>query len=268
MKNNFLEKYINTMDYDNLRRLMKKIIIYLLIIFLLVVNLPTTYASEEGMNNFNHLITITTKENYLSINEEFTILGDSNESYDSFSVWIQTGAYDIDLLINSNIPDSKVENGNIHIFNISSFGLLKEDTIEVILTYKLGKDIDFSKTVLRNTTSVSVKFNGNEIFTSTNLAKDANFQLKLYEPTEPTLDWYITVLIVLLLVIVILLTLYTLRKPKKVKIKEPAGVSEELLNTKKNLLMTLLKDIEKQHRSKQISDETYNKLKEKYKQEQ
>ena len=246
---------------------MKKILIYLLIIFLLVVNLPITFASEEGMNNLDHFITITTKENYLSIQEEFTIQGDSNESYDSISVWIQTEAYDIDLFFNSNIPDSKIENGNIHIFNISSLELLKEDTIEVILSYKLEKDIDFSKTVLRNTTSVSIKFDGNEIFTSTNLAKDANFQLELYEPTEPTLDWYITVLIVLLLVIVILLTLYTLRKPKKVKIKEPTGVSEELLYTKKNLLMSLLKDIEKQHRSKQISDETYNKLKEKYKQE-
>ena len=90
---------------------MKKIIIYLLIFFFLIVNLPTTLASEEGMDNLDYFITITTKENYLSINEEFTIQGDSNESYDSLSVWIQTGAYDIDLLVNSEIPDSKVENG-------------------------------------------------------------------------------------------------------------------------------------------------------------
>ena len=31
--------------------------------------------------------------------------------------------------------------------------------------------------------------------------------------------------------------------------------------------MSLLKDIEKQHRAKQISDDTYHKLKERYKQE-
>jgi len=51
------------------------------------------------------------------------------------------------------------------------------------------------------------------------------------------------------------------------KIKDIAGESEELLNTKKMLLMSFLKDIEKQHRSKQISDDTYHKLKERYKQE-
>jgi hypothetical protein len=45
------------------------------------------------------------------------------------------------------------------------------------------------------------------------------------------------------------------------------GESEELLSTKKSLLMTILKDIEKQHRAKQISDDTYHKLKEQYKQE-
>ena len=38
-----------------------------------------------------------------------------------------------------------------------------------------------------------------------------------------------------------------------------------MLNTKKALLLSLLKDIEKQHRSEDISDDTYNKLKEEYK---
>ena len=61
--------------------------------------------------------------------------------------------------------------------------------------------------------------------------------------------------------------MYTLKKQKSVKIKEIASGSEELLNTKKTLLMSLLKEIEKQHRANQISDDTYHKLKERYKQE-
>jgi hypothetical protein len=54
------------------------------------------------------------------------------------------------------------------------------------------------------------------------------------------------------------------QKPRAV---EKGIESEELLNTKKALLMSLLKDLEKQHRSKQISDDTYNKIKEQYKQQ-
>ena len=42
--------------------------------------------------------------------------------------------------------------------------------------------------------------------------------------------------------------------------------SQELLTTKKTLYLAMLKDIEKQHRGKQISDETYTKLKSEYKQ--
>ena len=247
---------------------MNKTLIVIITIFALALVCPVTLASEEGMKNIDvYRITITAEKNFLSINEEFIIQGDSNETYETLSVWVQTGAYDIDILVNSKIPDSKIEDGNKHIYNISSFGILKEDTTEVKLTYKIEKDNDFSKTILRDTDSITVKFEGDELLTSASVSKDASFQLKLYEPTEPTLDWYITVLIVLLVVIVVFLTLITLRKPKKAKILDSTGGSEELLITKKTLLMSILKDIEKQHRSKEISDDTYNKLKEKYKQE-
>ena len=114
---------------------------------------------------------------------------------------------------------------------------------------------------------ISVVFDQKEIFTGTNLALGATINLKLYEPTEPTLDWYVTVFMILLIILIVVLVIYGFRKQKSAKIKEIAGESEELLSTKKTLLLSLLKDIEKQHRSKQISDDTYHKLKERYKQE-
>jgi hypothetical protein len=43
--------------------------------------------------------------------------------------------------------------------------------------------------------------------------------------------------------------------------------SEDTLTTKKTLLLSLLKDLEKQYRGKAISDETYNKIKDEYKQQ-
>jgi hypothetical protein len=255
------------MDYDLLRRFMNKTLVLIITLLAFVLICPISLSSEEIMNNNDYKITISTEKNFLSINEEFTINGSSNETLESFTVWVQTGAYDINILFNSNIPDSKMEDGNEHIYNISSLGILKEETTIIKLTYKIEKDTIFTKKILRDTDSISIKFNSDELLKQTSIAKDTRFQLKLYQPTEPTLDLYIIVLIVLLVVIVILLTLYTLRKPKKVKITDTTGASEEFLTTKKALLMSILKDIEKQHRSKQISDDTYNKLKEKFKQE-
>jgi len=246
---------------------MRKILICLLLIVMLAIAIPKSIADEEGMNSIDNVITITSEDNFISVNEDFSIQGNTNDSYDFLSVWIQTGAYDIDLLVNSDKPSSREEDGNTFLFNITSLGLLKEDEIEVMLSYKLEKDIVFTKTFLRDTNSISVKFDGDEIFTGTDLKTDTNIRLQLFEPAEPTLDLYIIVLIVMLFVIVILLTLYTFKKQKTVKTKETSSLSEELLNTKKALLMELLKDIEKKYRAKQISDDTYNKLKDKYKQE-
>ena len=61
-----------------------------------------------------------------------------------------------------------------------------------------------------------------------------------------------------------------MRKPKAskpTKTKVSTSDSEELLTAKKALLMESLKDIEKKHRANQISDDTYNKLRDRYKQE-
>jgi hypothetical protein len=57
------------------------------------------------------------------------------------------------------------------------------------------------------------------------------------------------------------------KKQATTKKKQTVGDSEELLSIKKTLLMEILKEIEKQHRSNKISDDTYNKLKDEYKQD-
>ena len=54
-------------------------------------------------------------------------------------------------------------------------------------------------------------------------------------------------------------------RKQRTKVKKSIIESEETLTTKKALLLSVLKDIEKKHRAKEISDETYNKLKEEYK---
>jgi uncharacterized membrane protein len=247
-------------------RFMKRILIIPVICLLVAVGLMAM-ASEEDVNTIDHQITITTKDNSLSVIEILTIQGNTNESYNSLTIWIQSGATEVDILINSEDPDSINQNDSEYICNISSFGIKKEDSIQVRVTYLLSKNVEFTKKLIRATDSISVTFDQEEIFTGTNLAIGGTIDLQLYQPVEPTLDWYITVLIILLVILIVVIGVYSLRKQKSAKIKEIAGGSEELLTTKKTLLMSLLKEIEKQHRTNQISDDTYHKLKERYKQE-
>ena len=75
------------------------------------------------------------------------------------------------------------------------------------------------------------------------------------------------ILIAILLIVIIVIFIYNLRLRKKPKTKEIISTTEEVLTTKKSLLMSLLKDLEKQYRAKDISDDTYHKIKEQYKQE-
>jgi hypothetical protein len=78
---------------------------------------------------------------------------------------------------------------------------------------------------------------------------------------------YIIVLLVIIIIIILIVSRRTSKTAVPSKKTELKTASEELLSTKKALLMEVLKDIEKKHRSKQISDDTYHKLKDKYKQE-
>ncbi len=245
---------------------MRKVIIYLVVCITVAATL-FAMASEEDVNTIDHQITITTKEDFYLVSEVLTIQGDTNGSYDELTVWIQSGANNVDILVNSNALDPEIQNENEYVCNISSLGIKKEDSTQVKISYKLDKNVEFTKKIVRSTDSISVIFDQEEIYTATNLAPGSSFNLQLYKPTEQTLNWFYTVLILLLLVLIVVLVAYAFRKQKSTKIKQTAGETEELLSTKKTLLMSLLKDVEKQHRAKHISDDTYHKLKERYKQE-
>lgn len=247
---------------------MKRAIISLVIVITVALTLLGAMASEEDINTIDiHQITITTEDSYLSINEVIRVQGESNESYDTITVWVHSDADNVNILVDSETPDSITQNGSEYICNISSFAIEKEDTTVVTISYELGKVTEFTRQILRSTNALKVTFDQKELFTGTNLVVGTSITIQLYEPTEPTLNWYIIVIVFLAIILLVVIVMYTFRKQKSVKVKEIAGGSEELLNTKKALLMSLLKDIEKQHRANQISDDTYYKLKECYKQE-
>jgi len=237
----------------------------LLIIGLTIITiLPIAIVYGENIETTSHQIVISTEENAISVQESLTIQGESNETYQIIKFWIQTDAENVLILANNN-EISPIDND--YTYNLSFLNISMESALQITISYTLSKDVEqFSKTILRNTTSLSVEFNGNTIYTGQNLQSGASCTVLLYKPTEAPLSGYIILFILLLIVVLVVTLLYAFRKQKPRTI-ETGVESEELLNTKKALLMSLLKDLEKQHRSKHISDDTYNKIKEQYKQQ-
>jgi len=246
---------------------MKKIAICLLLGIALIVLNPANavYAEEPGAEI--HTIKISAGDDGLSVTESLTLQSTSNETYEIITFWIQSGAEDISILVNNN-PVTCNPSGNDYICNISDLEIVMNTSIQVTISYTLGKDIEeFKKTVTYDAASLTVTFGDDLLYTAENLVAGGSFTLSIYEPTEAPLSWYIIVFIILLVILLIVSTLYSFRKQRSTTIKDLTSESGELLNTKKTLLMSLLKDIEKQHRAKQISDDTYHKLKEHYKQQ-
>jgi len=234
-------------------------------IILVTVIMPVSLGDEIGVKS--HDIEITTEDNRLSIIENINLSGLTNET-NELTLWIQQNSQDIELLIDDEEYIYYNREGNEIICNISSIRESMNIYTQVVLSYTLNKDIkEFEKTLKYTTDQISVLYDRNKIFTENNLQSDISFTLMLYKPSETPLSGYMIMFIILLVILLIVSTFYSFRKQKAVKIKDIVNESEELLQAKKTLLMASLKDIEKQHRGKKISDDTYHKLKNYYKQQ-
>ena len=245
---------------------MRKTLIGILLCIVMIIAIPIGTVCAEDVTTEGHEIVITTEDNAIAVEESLTIQGESNETYTTISFWVQSGAEDLTILVNTN-PITPTSTDNEYVCDISSLNIVQNASMQVTISYNLGKNIEkFEKTILRNTDSITVEFDGNEIYTGEDLNANVYFKIELYKPTETPLSGYVIVIILLLVILVVVLTIYSFRK-QKTKTIDVGSESEELLTTQKTLLMTILKDIEKQHRSKQISDDTYHKLKEQYKQQ-
>lgn len=247
---------------------MKHISIIIMIGIVLTITIPTISAYDENINTNLNEIKISTENNILSVKESLTIQGTSNETFSNIKFWIMDNAQNIDFLFSGSKITPIPTGNNEYIYNISSFNINKSSSIKLIISYTLDQDDkEFEKLVIRNTTKLIVEFDDNVIYRGENLSSGIYFNLQLYKPTEAPISGYIIIFIILLVVVLIVSTLYVYRRQKSLKIRDMSSESKEFLNAKKILLMSILKDIEKQHRSKQISDDTYHKLKEQYKQQ-
>lgn len=247
---------------------MRRAILTVLGIIILTAILPSTVNAVD-ISASSHEVKITTGVDDIAVEETIILLGTSDEYIKAISFWIQNDAQEVKISVNNQNVVYEIED-NIYSINLSELEIKENSQPTVKITYKLNKEKEnYQKELIRNTSSFKVTFDENILYTSTNLISGTSINVLLYKPTptEETLSWYLTLGIFILLILLVVVTFYSIRKPKPTKVKERAFESEELLTTKKALLMSLLKDVEKQYRLKEISDDTYHKLKEHYKNE-
>ena len=243
-------------------------------ILTLSIALPMVSAYDLGVTVEQQIITISISDSGLAVEENIKVNNNEYENVTSLRFWIQQDAFDVKILavesgthLSSIIIGSNRRECTLSKHNLS---INPEDTLDIRLTYTLPTDTKhFIKTILYDTASLSITYEEDELYQGDYLVNNTesnSVRILLHRPTETLVNIVYIVIIFLLVVILIASTLLLMRKQRR-KAKKSIVESEETLTTKKALLLSLLKDVEKKHRSKDISDETYNKLKEEYKQQ-
>lgn len=215
-------------------------------------------------------VNITSDDTSISVTENIQFEAISG---DFLEFWIQNGATDISIIISGDSVDYESIGNNRYSSNVSSY-ITDEDSLDITVTYKLDKyTTKFEKTIIYNLSLLEITFDGKEIYSGTNLKSESTINVALQKEIEEktitveTIPTWTYIIIIVLIILLIIVLITSAKKPKSKTKKEGVGGSEELLATKKSLLMETLKEIEKRHRGKQISDDTYHKLKGEFKQD-
>ena len=222
----------------------------------------TTYSHALSVDRYN--IDVLSSDTSLSVHENIYFVNSDNDS--QFLLWIQKEATNLVISANGetlSYNKERIGNGDTYRCDIAS---INDTNISIFVTYNLPKTIcNLDKVTMYNVSSLIITYDKNKIFEGNNLKADSNVSASFIKKSEPVVYYPVYVLAFLTAILAILL-MYSIKK-KSSTVRKLDYESPELLNTKKALLMTVLKEIEKKHRSKDISDDTYNHLKEYYKQE-
>lgn len=235
----------------------------------ILIILPKCIAYNEDNITINkYEIKINTYNEGFYIEEKINLIGQNNNSYNDLFIWIDDNAYDIKIILNENeLEYNTIGNGNYSI-NISNLNISDNTIVNLNIQYYMDIKInEFKKILPYNTVILSIDFNDVNIFKGSDLSINSDIILPLYKPSEAPISSYLFAAIFLIVLLVLMSTYYMFRKQKSSKIKNISGESKELLSTKKLLIMSILKQLEKEYRAKKISDNTYNKLRAYYKQE-
>jgi len=242
-----------------------KTLIFTSLLVLLLCCVPSAIAIVT-----DHQVEISSTSTGLSVTEDITIQNNEEPIIDTLDFWVQQGTNDFSIsLVEGNIELSPIKEGNVYNVNLTQedINISTGDSKIFRLTYMLDSTVEyFEKTVKMDTSLLTIMYNTRELYHGESLLEGAHQRVRLYVPSEAPLNTLYIGLIFILVVLLILLMLLLMRKQRK-KAKKGLLESEELLSSKKALLLSTLKDIEKKHRAKEISDETYAKLKDEFKQQ-
>lgn len=218
----------------------------------------------------SHTIQLTAGESLIYVNEKIDIEPQDMESnITELFFWIPTDADDVQASVNNTIIPLTLSDDTVYQANLSGIQQSSLISKSIDLTYTIPISLQqFSKTVLRNTSQLTISYDGDEIGSATNLAMDSSLSVSFPVESDAALFNVYTLTLTILLIILLLVSfVYGLRKKKNGKTRKRAFESQEMLSTEKTLLMDVLKNIEKLHRSEKLSDDTYHKLKGYYKQQ-
>jgi hypothetical protein len=253
----------------------KTVAIILLSILAIAILYPSVCANDTGVLVDQELVTISPTNTGLLVEETVKVTNGGAENVTTLRFWIQQDIQDAVKIteLQSGKDIVPLITGNVRTCNLSEVNLsmVPNTSLTLQVTYHLPSNAEnFIQTLLYDTTFFSVSYENRGLFQSEHLlySSDANNQIQilLYKPTEAPLN-ITMIIIVFMVVIIVLAILLLLLKKQRSKTKKAVGESEETLTTKKTLLLSLLKDLEKQYRAKSISDETYTKIKDEYKQD-
>lgn len=259
---------------------MKKTGVVLIIaVIALIAFYPGVHADDSGVIVERENVMITLSNNGLQVDETVDVTNMGDENATSLRFWIQQNTQGTLKIIELQSGKELVPlvSGNVRTCNLSASNLtiLPDSSLTIQLTYYLPTtEQNFIKTLIYDTTILTITYKQGDtqwtLFQGEHLLSDPDsnnaLQVRLYKPTEAPLN--ITMLVIVFLIVIIALTLLLLLlKRQRSKTKSAVVESEETLTTKKSLLLSLLKDLEKQYRAQSVSDETYNKIKDEYKQQ-
>jgi len=248
-----------------------KIMLLTVVILLSVLGsifIEISYAqSSNDIKIEKYFINITTGGESFSVSEEilFNIENDTFSNKTVF-IFVQESAESVKASISNKFVNlNKSLDGESYSINLSNYNI-STNIFKLDIDYQLPYSANFIiKKILYPTGEIFVNLDDKLVFNSKNSLSNNVIKVVLSTEKEGVSLWYyITYIAVIALIGSIVILLVNYLKGKKYTKKGETETSE-ILELKKKLLLESLKELEKEYRSKKISEYVYNKVRDEFK---
>ncbi len=180
-----------------------------------------------------------------------------NNTGKSMSLWIQNGAKAVEVKLNGEDINYSRTDG-IYLFNLDNLS-----SFQICVNYTLPYNVSmFQKKLIYRCEAFSVKFGGETIYEGSNLSEYSSLRFDLQRKSAGEKNHVYIYTTIIFAIIAAASLIYTMKVRKD---DEEGFYDSKTLREEKGLLMGVLKELEKKHKNKEIEDNVYMELKEKYK---